>query len=472
MEATTFKFSVDLAQHRYFCGLDVHKHECTAAIYAHDDSLHEFVKECVFNTDASGFANFWNFAKKYKPHGFVMEATGIFHHVVVHFLEQKQREMKWVFEIVIVNPADTAALPGHPKNDKIDAKNLARYLAKGLLVGGKLPIGVLEDMKAIFRMGIKIEQQRTALKNRIIKVLDRAGIRLTDFNLNLEWTRAVLVQIIQNKGSFGDLFSGIEADSHPLRPYLTFIRKAMPKLQPFFAVTLTSAQSMLIRQNLVELEFQTARKILLALEVDKIMIGRPGLRESAELLHSIPGISPYGAAWILAEIGDIKHYYSARAFQSYCGCCPNTKATANKVFFSHINRHSNAYLRLLFTQAAQVVCNLVKKDSALKSYATRMASKKGQYSMKLAHSIVAAKICKVAYAVLRDRAPFHDQTHAKKRLISQNGGFTVLEMKALRRARNNLKRVAELNSIGLLGEDALKLAEGLDDVLQGKKNKG
>jgi transposase len=102
---------------------------------------------------------------------------------------------------------------------------------------------------------------------------------------------------------------------------------------------------------------------LLAVEVDKILLDRPGLRESAVLPHWIPGISPYGAAWILAEIGDIKHYQSTRTFQSYCGCCPVTKASANKMYFTHIDRHSNAFLRLLFTQAAQVVCNLVKKES-------------------------------------------------------------------------------------------------------------
>ena len=194
MEATDFKFSVDLAKHRYFCGLDVHKHECTAAIYADDDSKHEFVKECVFNTDSLGFTQFWNFAKKYHPHEFAMEATGIFHHSVVNFLESKRSDVTWVFEILVVNPADVAGIPGHPKNDKIDAKNLARYLAKGLLKSGKMPIGALEDMKAIFRMGVKIEQQRTAVKNRIIKVLDRAG------NIRLYPVDALFIRIQQAQG--------------------------------------------------------------------------------------------------------------------------------------------------------------------------------------------------------------------------------------------------------------------------------
>lgn len=472
MEATELKFSVDLTQHVYFCGIDVHKQECTAAIYADDDSLHEFKKECIFNADSIGFTQFWNFAKKYHPHGFVMEATGIFHHIVVRFLEAKQIEISWPFEIVVVNPSDADALPGHPKNDKIDAWNLARYLAKGLLISGKMPIGVLEDLKAIFRMGVKIEQQRTALKNRIKKVMDRAGIRPTNFDLNSEWTKAILVQFIQNTKTWGEILTGIEDSSHPLYQFRTFIKKALPKLSPFFPLSLSPAQRMLIRQNLVELDFQTSRKILLAVEVDKILLNRPALRESAVLLHSIPGISEYGAVWILAEIGDIKHYSSIRAFQSYCGCCPNTKASAKKIYFSHINRHSNAFLRLIFTQAAQVICNLLKKECDLKKYAQKILAKKGHYSLKLAYSIIAAKIVKIAYAILRDHKPFEDQTYTKINSLVTNGTFSVIDLKQIRRARNNLRRVASLNNIGLLNDEALALAEGLDAVLQGKKITG
>jgi len=470
METSDFKFSVDITQHVYFCGLDVHKQECAAVVYSCDDSLHEFTKECLFNTDTTGFTQFWNFVKKYRPHSFVMEATGIFHHIVVRFLEAKQLEVDWSFEIVVVNPSDAANLPGHPKNDKIDATNLARYLAKGLLISGKIPIGVLEDLKAIFRMGVKIERQRTALKNRIIKVLDRTGIRPNGFDLNLEWTRAVLVQLIQNKKTWGENLGGIENSSHPLHEYRTFILKAMPRLSPYAPLSLSPAQNMLIRQNLVELDFQTARKILLAVEVDKILIARPGLRESAALLNSIPGISAYGAVWILAEIGDIKHFYSPRAFQSYCGCSPNPKATAHKVFSTHINRHSNAFLRMIFTQGAQVVCNLLKKESELKSYAKKILAKKGTYSAKLAYSIIAAKLCKISYAILKTRKPFKDSTYAKMSGLKK-GGFTVTELKQIRRARNNLKRVAELNNIGLLSSEALDLAKGLDEVL-GKKDMG
>jgi transposase len=472
MESSNFKFSVDLSQHIYYCGLDVHKHEITAVIYASDDSKHEFTKECIFNTDTKGFKQFWNFVKKYNPHGFVMEATGIYHHVVVRFLEEQQSTATWSFDICVINPSDAAALPGHAKNDKIDAKNLARYFAKGLLVSGKIPLEVMEDLKAIFRMGLKIEHQRTTIKNRIKKVLDRAGIRPVDFNLNLDWTRALLVQLVQKETSIGDLLMNYDQEGHPLYKFSTFICKAMSHFEPYSAIRLSAAQRMLIRQNLVELDFQTSRKILLGVEVDKILLSRPGLRESAALLNSIPGISSYGAVWILAEIGNFKQFKSQRAYLSYCGCCPNTKATANKVFFAHTNRHSNQFLRTIFTQAAQVICNLSKKDSELKKYATRILAKKGIYAPKLAYSIIAAKVCKITYAVVRDKIPFQEETYQKKRNRLQNQTFTVTEMKDLRRARNNLRRVAELNNIGLLSSEVLSLAEGLDAVLTGKKSVG
>jgi len=186
MEDIEFKFSVNWTKTLFFCGLDVHKHELAVAIYSKDDSQSEFLKTNVFSVDSAGLERFWNSAKKYRPCGFVMEATGIYHHVIFNFLKSKRTGIHWPFKITVVNPADAAGLPGRQKFDKIDAENLVRYLAMGLLKNGKPIIQVFEDLKAIFRMASKLERDRTALKNRIKKTLDRAGIRPRKLDLNNE----------------------------------------------------------------------------------------------------------------------------------------------------------------------------------------------------------------------------------------------------------------------------------------------
>jgi len=426
----------------------------------------------VFSTDSAGLGMFWQFVQKFRPQGFIMEATGIYHHVIFRFLQNKRAKVHWPFKIFVINPADASGIPGRQKFDRIDAENLARYLSMGLFRNGKPIIEVLEDLKAIFRTAARIEKDRTALKNRIKKTLDRVGIRPRGLDMNHEWVRGFLHHFIRHDLSLGECLNEIIADKSLLQGHRNKILKNLKKLAPYFDFSLTSAQKALIRQDLVELDFKTARKSILAVEIDQMMLDRPGLRQRAHALSSIPGISPFSAVWILAEIGNIQQFPNKRQLLAYCGCCPRIVSSAGKVYSAHISRRSNSYLRTIFYNAAVVTCNLLKKDSALKEYARQVSKRKGHYSMKLVYCIVAAKIVKIVHAILRDNVLFesdHGKTLKLKAPSCDNENFTVSDRKIIRRARNSLMRVNEVANIGLLGNYSIKLAEQLECVLQRKK---
>jgi len=473
MEEKIFKFNVDWRKSSFYCGMDVHKHELTVAIYSEDESKTEFLKTNVFQVNSQGLEQLWNFVKKYQPDGFVMEATGIFHHVVFNFLTKRREFVRWPFRIVVVNPSDAKGLPGRPKGDKIDAINLAKYLSKGLLKNGKPIVQVLEDLKAIFRMAARLERDRTALKNRIIKTLDRAGIRPRRLYLNRDWVMELLQHLVEHEGTLGTFLEfAVKNENHPLQKHRTKIIKNIAYFIPFFEFSLTHAQRVLIRQNLVELAFKTGRKSLLAVEIEQMIQDHPALRTRAQNLATIPGISPFTAVWILAETGNIKQFPKHRSFTAYCGCCPRVVSSAGKVYSAHTSRHSNPHLRTIFFHAAVVVCNLLKKESCLKEYATRIVKRKVYRTHKLAQCIVAAKISRIAYAIPRDGVAFNPnhlraaETSTFKRIQTQ---FTVADRKLIRRARNILNRVREMDELGLLGTRAETLAAGLDQILQGKK---
>jgi len=472
MEEIEFKFSVDWTKNAFYCGLDVHKYELAVAVYGADESLSEFVRTNIFSVDSNGLEQFWNFVKKFQPYAFAMEATGIYHHIIYKFLQSKRLTIRWPFKILVVNPADAAGLPGRQKHDRIDAENLAKYLAKGLLKKGKPVIEVLEDLKAIFRMAAHLERDRTALKNRIKKTLDRAGIRPRYLDLNIQWVLHFLYHFIDQEAPLGGFIQAIMKEEHPLEPIRSKIKKRLPHFLPYFEFSLTSAQRALIRQDLIELDFKTGRKSVLAIEIDQILLELPALREKAHHLASTPGISPFSAVWILAETGHIKQFPSLNQFRAYCGCCPRVISSAGKVYSAHTSRHSNAYLRTIFYNAAVVVCNLVKKESTLKEYADRVSKRKISRNKKLVYCIVAGKIAKIVYAILRDNVPFNPE-HGKHIIINETipteNKFTVVDRKTMRRARNTLRRVNDIQDIGVLGEYAENLAEQLDKVLiQGK----
>ena len=473
MEEKIFKFNVDWTKSFFYCGMDVHKHELTVAIYSEDESKTEFLKTNAFQVNSQGLEQFWNFVKKYKPNGFAMEASGIFHHVIFNFLMRKRQFVRWPFKIIVVNPSDAKGLPGRPKYDKIDAINLSKYLSKGLLKNGKLIVQVLEDLKAVFRMAAQLEKDRTALKNRIIKTLDRAGIRPRRLNLNRDWVIELLQHFIEFEGTLGTFLEfALNHEEHSLQKQRTMIVKNIAEFIPFFEFSLTHAQRVLIRQNLVELEFKTGRKSLLAIEVEQMLQDHPSLRKHAQNLATIPGISPFAAVWILAETGNIKQFPKHRNFTAYCGCCPKVVSSAGKIYSAHTTRHSNAYLRTIFFNAAGVVCYILKTNSDLKDYAERTVKRKAYRTPKLAKCIVAAKISRIAYAILRDGVRFNPQ-YLKDRQIGTSEGinmqFTIADRKLIRRAKNVLNRVREMDELGILGARAEILASGLDQVLQGKK---
>jgi transposase len=137
MEEIEFKFSVDWTKSIFYCGLDVHKYELSVAVYSRDKSESEFLKTNVFSIDSKGLKSFWSFVQKYKPYGFAMEATGLYHHMIFKFFKKQRSRVHWPFKIIVVNPADASGLPGREKNDKMDVKNLSKYLAMGLLQNGK-----------------------------------------------------------------------------------------------------------------------------------------------------------------------------------------------------------------------------------------------------------------------------------------------------------------------------------------------
>lgn len=462
---------VDYTKPAFYCGLDIHKYELAVAIYCKDDSQSELLKTNIFQVDTNGLNNFWNLVKKYKPDGFAMEATGIYHHVIYKFLLNQREKVDWAFKLVVVNPADASGISNKQKFDRIDAENLAKYLSMGLLQSGEPVIEIIEDLKAIFRMALRIEKDRTALKNRIKKTLDRAGIRPKGLNLNREWVKEFLHYFLEASTSLGECVKHIEANIEVLPAHRYKIFKNIKNFIPYFDFKLSIGQRSMVRQDLIELAFKTARKSLLAVEIDNLILERPGLRQQAYNLATIPGISPFSAVWILSEIGNIRQFPSVERFISYCGCTPRIVSSAGKIYSAHISRHSNSFLRTIFYNAAIVVCNLVKKSSTLKDYAIHTMDRKKSTSTTLAYCIVAAKVAKISYAVLRDGVAFNPNFGSSfdKRINSKNTShFSLTDRNLIRRTRNALKRVGDMQELGFIGDHASELAEQLDLALQGK----
>ncbi|MDZ7693607.1 MAG: IS110 family transposase [Balneolaceae bacterium] len=73
---------------------------------------------------------------------------------------------------------------------------------------------------------------------------------------------------------------------------------------------------------------------------------------SAERLMEVPGLGKVGAWTILAEIGDIRRFPSAKQFVSYCRLVPGATDSGGSHRHKSGNKDGNTYLRAAFGQAA------------------------------------------------------------------------------------------------------------------------
>jgi len=77
------------------------------------------------------------------------------------------------------------------------------------------------------------------------------------------------------------------------------------------------------------------------------------------LLMDIPGIGRFGAALILAEIGDIGLFRTPRKLSSFVGVVPGSRNSSDTVRDTGLKKDSNRYIRWLLAEAATKAGQLV-----------------------------------------------------------------------------------------------------------------
>jgi transposase len=72
-----------------------------------------------------------------------------------------------------------------------------------------------------------------------------------------------------------------------------------------------------------------------------------------KVLTTLPGVGEFTALVMLAEIGDIARFPSARKLPAWAGLTPAVRGSDLKVRHGHISKQGSAWLRWAMNQAAQ-----------------------------------------------------------------------------------------------------------------------
>lgn len=366
-------------------GLDLHKKQITAHLRVHQGSTVEPIRITeVFGTMPDQLEQLRAFVVNNDVTDVVMESTSVYWMHVYELLESSTRP-------AVVNASHVKKVPGR-KTDVSDAEWLADLHAHGLLRPSFVPPPEFRELRTLTRYRTKLVQTRTAARNRTIKLVELAGVKLSSV-------------VSDSFGATGrailDALAHGEADPQKLaaKAHGT-LRNKIAQLEQAVAHPLTDHQRQLLGMHLHA--YDTLDAHIAELELWLEQRARPYAAQ-IELLDQIPGINALAAITMLAETGtDMSVYRTAGHLTALAGLAPGNAISSDRR--RHISaRKGNTHLRRICVQIAWAASR--KKDSFLR---TRFLRLQGRIGRNKAIIALARQILVILYTMLSNASPYHD----------------------------------------------------------------
>jgi len=114
-----------------------------------------------------------------------------------------------------------------------------------------------------------------------------------------------------------------------------------------------------------------------------------------KVLRTLPGVGEFTALVMLAEIGDISRFGSARKLASWAGLTPTVRGSDLTVRHGHISKQGSAWLRWVLNQAAQTA----KRSPEFAASYAAIAKRRGK---KIATIAISRKLLTRAWHLLSE----------------------------------------------------------------------
>ena len=130
------------------------------------------------------------------------------------------------------------------------------------------------------------------------------------------------------------------------------------------------------------------------------------------LLLTIPGIGLLTSTALVALVGDIQRFRSARHFASFLGLTPRLRGSGFTLHLGRISKQGDRYLRALLTHGARSVllrAGRMEKPDRLRAWALRVYSRRGHNKATIA---IANKLARTVWAVWKHNTEFESYPKA------------------------------------------------------------
>jgi transposase len=349
-----------------------------------------------------------------------MESTGVYWKPVYEALED-------AFETIVVNAQHIKNVPGR-KTDVKDCEWISDLLRHGLIRPGFVPPRPIRALRELNRYRRKVAQGQAGERNRLIKVLETAGIKLAGVASDVFGVsgRAMIRALIEGEDT-AEAMAGLARGK---------LRRKRADLARALDVPLQLHQRFMLRTQLARIEQAEAELERIDAMLSEMIAPYD---HYVGLLISIPGIDWINAVTIIAEIGvDMSMFASPAHLASWAGLCPGNNESAGKKR-SGKSRKGNAVLKTALVSAV-ITGSRRRGGGYLAEKYRRLTARRGKLRAAVA---VAHKILVSVWHMLRNGTFYQelgagfldrlDRERTAKHLVRRlaNMGFEVqLQQKA------------------------------------------
>jgi transposase len=365
-------------------GLDVHKKSVVVCALVGEAGEAPQVFRGSFGTTTRALLELHDWLRERGVSHVAMEATGTYWKPVWAILEDS-------FDLTLSNAAHIKQVPGR-KTDQKDADWIADLLRHGLLKKSFVPPLAQQDLRELTRHRIQVTGHRSAVSNRISKLLEGANIKLGSV--------ASDVMGVSGQRMLDALVAG-ETDPEILAGLaIGSLRKKHEALVESLRGRVRSHHRTILRLLLAEWRFLDR---LLQETEQAIEEAVCPFREAATLLQTMPGMKATAAYSLVAELGvNMGVFPDGAHAASWAGICPGNHESAGKRY-SGRTRNGNRWLKRTLCQVAWAASHT--RGSYFHAQHRRIAAKRGKKRaiVALAHSILVT-----AYTMLKRQCSYQD----------------------------------------------------------------
>ncbi|MCU0665249.1 MAG: IS110 family transposase [Myxococcota bacterium] len=368
-------------------GLDVHKDSVVACVLTPGTKGKRPKKDVrTFDAHLRGLMELRGWLAECGVQAIAMEGTGIYWRPVYAVLEA---DAAWT--LIVGNAQHIKNVPGR-KTDVKDAEWLADLVAHGLIRPSYVPPPQLRELRDVTRHRSMWIADRTRDRNRVLKVLQLAGIKLDGVASDAFGKSGMAMLRALSKGEatpgeIANLARGV-------------LRKKIDALEVALESPLSATHRNMLGIALERLDNTEHLLDKYDTLIDEMLAP---YAEQMSLLTTIPGVDRIVAAAILAEVGpDMSVFDSDAHLASWAGVCPGNHESAGKRSSGQTTK-GNRYLKTMLCQAAQSAARTKKGYLRDKFYRLKARRGHNRAAMAIAHKILVA-----AYHMLKDGKPYND----------------------------------------------------------------